>query len=1004
KSADQKIRDEIRTNFKDNLFITAGAGTGKTQSIVDRITDAICNQGFDPEKIAVTTFTEKAANELLFKIRTSLGKKDKDKAGVVQKMFIGTNHSLCLTILKERPLESAIDPEADAMDQDESDMAIAEVSEAVIKEYFDTPQGKDLYTKWEFDPYSAIDFFKTLNMYRELTPVDVKNPNVNMKGFWQRHNKKFKKIPNFLDMNDTDAPNGYEWFERKYKEWAALKGKNIDEVIRYCIHLKVPASGKTTWTSVIIGDARKTSLMNYVFPPFQAVQEEVKSYISYELYKIYRDLYRKFLPRYDAWKNERGCLDFSDMLLKAREIVRDNREVREYFQQRFDLVIVDEFQDTDPIMCEILMYICQDGYKKTAWDSVNLAPGKITVVGDAKQSIYRFRRADIAVYNRAGKLFETEGKVFTLSENFRSVKALIESHNHAFKEIFDKADSSSEQVSYDKISAYRPGNKKDKKHLVFLDMAIDLKTDEIGKELGKRGGLNAEYKYLREAYTISRRLKNIVQKKEFQVDSRPAEYGDFMLLFKRRTIMRKYATLLSREGIPVAMDGEGFILELPEVIDLFRFLKGCVQPEDSVAVVAALRSMFIGITDEELYQHKIKGGHFNYLALNDKKGIPPVNDALKNLKKYNLDLNSSPELLSQMLQEKHFRQILGQTRRTIGYNIFDSLIGYIESCSSDDVSASEIINTIWDGIYEKKKLDPAFYPSKRRKEVQMMTIHKAKGLESSIVVLCDIGTAGSKSVYVIFDRKNEKLYYKFGVEGRSRYRNSDYKSYIYSASSNGFDTLVDAEKQSIDEEGDRLVYVAATRAKDYLIIPTYKKAPAGFYNELHGHYRDKKLFTSLNTKLPKDYTNEIALPAPDVVQPQELDSANKSAYQKAKRIMNLRDQAIAKIKVSATPSIEHKTFSHARAMQRESAGYGPEYGTIFHRVMEVFVRDFLGTSGSVSPNQLKGVMASLDSVIKRALQEENIEFGSKQVEQLKNHALKTISSKTFKECLAADTR
>lgn len=1002
---DNKIRKEIRTNFRDNLFITAGAGTGKTQSIVDRVAAAICDEKIAPEKIAVTTFTEKAANELAFKIRRILEEKAPEKARAVHNMFIGTNHSFCMTMLKERPLETKIVPDAEILIEDDSNQKIEKIGRNIINEYFSKPENETLYMNWDFDPFSGVDFFKTLYKYRELTPVNPEKPKMKKKNFWENYEKAFKEVPKLLEMNESDDPDGYDWLIKELKNWKNLKEKSIDDIFHYFINLQLFSPRKTSWTNVKLRGNRSKSLANYVFEPFESVQNDIFSYIAYELYKTFKRLYSKFEKEYQEWKTERGVLDFSDMLLMAKKLLRNSKDVREYFQQRFDLIIVDEFQDTDPIMCEIIMYICQDGQEDVSWNQVGLKPGKLTVVGDEKQSIYRFRRADISVYNRVRKLFENEGKILTLSQNFRSVTSLVSSNNHAFENIFKK-DNGTDKISYNKINSFRgKGVCPAKKNLIFLGLDVDLSTDT--DERKKNGELRADFLREREAAAVCDWIKQAVEKKNLKINGKTAGYGDFLLLFRNRKAMHLYARDLAKKEIPVAMDGEGFLLELPEVIDFFRLLKGCIQSDDSVAIVAALRSAFLGISDRDLYNHKMKQGDFNFFAIKSDRGDSNVNSALDRMKKYHFLLTGKNPVVGfyNVLHQERIKNVLAQTRRGIGFNVYDSLLSFIGDCCDSAASPADAINTVWENISAGTSLDPSFYPFKKRREVQMMTIHKAKGLESPVVILCDVTASEIIRVNHIFDRSTENLFFKFGVKPRSYYRNAEYlPGDKYSVTSKGFELFKNYEILAAQEESLRLIYVAATRSGDYLIIPSYRGSAAPFYSKLQAYYKEKKQFSVKKATLSAGYGNDTALPLPDVqpIKQKKKDAGKINAD--VERLNKSRENILTTIDKSSKPVMEKQAFSHEKALKRESAGYGAEYGILFHRIMEIIVKS-LGSFGKIDVKQFEDLsVKNYGKIISNAVYESGFELTPESRTILDRHINKVMNSDLFKECMNADTR
>jgi len=137
------------------------------------------------------------------------------------------------------------------------------------------------------------------------------------------------------------------------------------------------------------------------------------------------DWLKDFLREVEKEKQSRGVLDFQDLLLKARDLVRDHLEVRAYFQRRFRYLLVDEFQDTDPLQAELIFFLSESEPRAARWFEVQPASGKLFLVGDPKQSIYRFRRADIEIYKQAKQVLERSGQGLVIRQNFRSSGSVI---------------------------------------------------------------------------------------------------------------------------------------------------------------------------------------------------------------------------------------------------------------------------------------------------------------------------------------------------------------------------------------------------------------------------------------------------------------------------------------------------------------------------------------------------------------------------------------------------
>ncbi len=448
---DQAVRDDIRERFDENLFVTAGAGTGKTRSIVARVVNAVCCRMTDPGRIAVMTFTEKASAELLFRIRQSLEAKKQGMAARLPEMFVGTIHSFCLSLLREQPLESGIDPGIGIMTQDEASDVQDRIGRDLVREHL-AKHPDHRFTELEYDPYSAVSFFLELHQFRELDPVD---PAVPPGSFLGRYGLLMDGIPDLIESNQTTDPAFMPQVEKLYRSWSALAAGGSEEAaIEFAAGMDVPDGSRKTWSSVKWNGSNAKSILSHIEDITKEVRTAARERIAGDLYrKEYRGLYLAFADRYREWKKAHSRLDFNDIIIMTRDLLAKNRDARAYFRERFDLLVVDEFQDTDPVMAEILARLCSADDRACPWEESVLTPGKLTVVGDPKQSIYRFRRADISIFLAFRRMFEErgQGRVLSIATNFRSRRSLIGTFNHVFPPLFDVPGEDDRQTVYDPV-------------------------------------------------------------------------------------------------------------------------------------------------------------------------------------------------------------------------------------------------------------------------------------------------------------------------------------------------------------------------------------------------------------------------------------------------------------------------------------------------------------------------------------------------------------------------
>ena len=258
---------------------------------------------------------------------------------------------------------------------------------------------------------------------------------------------------------------------------------------------------------------------------------------------------------YDRLRRERAVLNYQDLLMAAAVLLRDKPRIREYFRQRFTHVLVDEFQDTDPIQAEVMMLLTANDPDETNWKACRPVPGSLFVVGDPKQSIYRFRRADIVTYNQVRAIIlDSKGKVVTLAVNFRTTKPLVEWVNKEFEPRFpeESSDYSPHYVSLKPA----PGNGSQADANVLTPLTVPdayTKNEEAN-----------EY----DAHLVAQTIRNALPSKPSgENDVHP---GLFMIVTPGRDKLALYGRKLEQLGIPHQVTGGKALRHLPELGLLWR--------------------------------------------------------------------------------------------------------------------------------------------------------------------------------------------------------------------------------------------------------------------------------------------------------------------------------------------------------------------------------------------------------------------------------------------------
>ncbi len=627
--ADQESRNVISTDIDTTMLVEAAAGTGKTYELANRVM-ALVERGMSIEKIVAITFTKKASAELADRVRTWLNnrikdEKDPDKLKKFRTALfnfsnanISTIHSFCERILREFPLEARLDPEFEVGDDDEDNKVLNKIWTKFWKKKIEESsrfiqEAGFLGVKSEAIKDMA---FKRVE-FRELQvpecPIQEDFPDSDnlMDAIKELASLIERRVSDCVNEEDKghgqciEIQEGVRKFESDCKK---LNGEELkNHLIRYCLNFsKLNGGNQKNWDPKDALKELKAGGKD-VKEKQEAFREQIQDYF----YSHLRDFQEQFRNYYEESKREHSIVDFTDILIDTRELLKKHRDIRARLSGRFEKILVDEFQDTDPIQAEILFYLAEDASKavkkedERPWHELKLEKGKLFLVGDPKQSIYRFRRADISIYNQVTKCM---GKCVNLTANFRSQPILLNFVNDIFTERIKKDGA----VQPDYIALNPSGIIKDtgEKHIIGLDLDYTeekTKDDEYGAE---------------EAFGLARLVSKLIDEK-YQIRDPDGKDGalidlapeHILILFRSRSArFHMIASTFEEEGFCVEPDKEMMYkgAVIPQAIELLRAL---ARPDDKAAVVSVLRGIFFGISDEVLLKMKAPGISFNLHSL-----------------------------------------------------------------------------------------------------------------------------------------------------------------------------------------------------------------------------------------------------------------------------------------------------------------------------------------------------------------------------------------------------
>ncbi|MDQ6422874.1 UvrD-helicase domain-containing protein [Paenibacillus sp. LHD-117] len=887
---DQADRERILADLETTLLVEAGAGSGKTTSLVGRLL-ALIASGVRVQEIAAITFTNKAADEMKERFRLALekayrsavangkaagrgdGPRDpgadaetgsgedrpepaslggaKESPGLRDELnmaltqagaandalaarlaealanldliFIGTIHSFCGSLLRERPIESGLDPSFEELDE-EGDKAFRSIC------WDESMNGLDDAGRQKLEELLAlrVDVNTLREVYERVSYfADVELP------CEERPRPDMDRIrATLLPLLDAAAPyipaseppSGWDAVQKlvrqsrqklKYIDWfddvqMLELAKDFDRKLDVTLN---------RWTS-----KEHASEMKKRFPEWQ--RDVLAPLLAEWREYLYPKLIAFVRPALEYCRERRfaaGKLNFQDLLMEAAKLVRDDGEVRSYFARRYTRLLVDEFQDTDPIQAELMFLLTgepEGGGHIRDWRKLTPRPGSLFVVGDPKQSIYRFRRADISIYNEVKARIAACGAVLRLTANFRSAHAVGDFVNGQFigKLPSEETEQQAAFVRMETRSDNPAGGKKSP-HGVY---ALPYPKVPGGKAAVARLDAVRIAAYI--AWACGG--KGGIRIEEREGGSRPAVPSDFLILTKTREFIHLYAEQLDLHGVPSDTSGSSTVYE--ELVALWQLARYLDDPEDAPALLGVLRGMLFGISDRSLWGYKEEVGR---IAMH---GIPegddcseesrPVQAALVRLRTYRdwiRGASSAASAFSRIVDDLGLVPYVSTL--PAGAIRAGTLVRMLQLLQSDPRAASSwpaLSRAIGDMLADRGLETSSLYAGGGG-AVRIMNLHKAKGLEAPVVFLaCPCGESDHDATEYI-DRSGETARGYFTIS-----RNAGQYKRETVAQPPGWEAMNERERLFANAEKDRLLYVAATRPKQMLVVSLYPEQPA----------------------------------------------------------------------------------------------------------------------------------------------------------------------------------
>jgi ATP-dependent exoDNAse (exonuclease V) beta subunit len=836
---DAAERERIRTSLVETLIVEAAAGTGKTSELVARLVNVLAEGRGTVQTIAALTFTEKAAGELKLRLRAGLeeertkatdaGRRARLEGAIahLEEARVSTIHGFCNDLLHERPVEARVDPRFEVLAEQEAEALYRRAFDGWLTERLDAPpEGlrralrrrafdgdpierlrragwqlagwRDFRAAWErrpFDRAAAIEALvaRVHGLHARLTTC-ARTSDTLFADLWP-----VRQLSQDILTRERVAPRDEDGLE------AAL----------------VDLLRQRTFKSPRRGDARNYRgdvTRDDVLKLHAELVAELETFArdaDADLAALVQPALLETVDRYEALKTRAAALDFVDLLLRARDLVRDCAEVRADLQQRLTHIFVDEFQDTDPLQAEIVLLLAARDPAVDRWQDVTPAAGKLFLVGDPKQSIYRFRRADVGTYQAVKGLLQKRGAAcVNLTTSFRAIPSIQNLVNAAFAPVMSD-DRDALQACYVPLARHRepiPGQPA----IVALSVPKPygwqgLTRKAVDESLPEAVGAFVAWLLNQSGWKVTERER---PGQPVAISARHV-----CLLFRRFTsfgedVTRRYVEALEGRGIPHLLVG-GRSFHLREEVESLRTALAAVEwPDDELSVYATLKGPLFAIGDEELIEYRARFRRLHPYRLPREDVAPnlkPIVDTLTLLRSLHGLRNYRPV-------EETVNRLLTATRahaafvlRPWGEQALANVLRVAELARTYEAAGSISFRGFVERLREEAEGEAPEAPivEESSEGVRVMTVHKAKGLEFPVVILADI-TAGIAAWNPGRWIDAERGLCALRLGGWQPWDLLDHE----------------AEEAARDRaEGVRVAYVAATRARDLLVVPAIGDDP-----------------------------------------------------------------------------------------------------------------------------------------------------------------------------------
>lgn len=820
-------QERAATTFDRHLVVTAGAGAGKTRVLITRVM-GLLEQGLaELDQVVALTFTNKAALEMKERLRQALEEAAAAASGEqavlwerrkrdLEQARITTIHSFCTQLLREYPVEAEVDPQFSVLEEMEAALWLHEALDQSLL---------SLAEQGDEGVGQLLSLYARGTLLRELSGVygRLREHGLEPDEAVAATARSLEESRRFLPDLARAITAGVTGLLAGLKARAGDgKGKTHARAAEQAVELQTRWDRAALALERLLAAAAEDrdpgpedlALLEWLEPLSKVVSRNTRSLLAEiealaEPLETFQDvvwglsvtpaslaagrLLQSAHGLYRERKLRAGALDFSDLQILARDLLR-REEVASDLRQRLPFLMVDEYQDTNPLQSEII----------GLWQPVNLF-----LVGDPKQSIYRFRGAEVELFRRARReIPEAGGEEVLLAENFRSRQGLIHFSNYLFRALM--------QEDYDEAVPGRQdeaegGGQGQTLPPVEVLLPRALKDGEAGRDSGS----SRQDDVALEAEAVAAYVHRLVDEGIFRVEDHPVRYGDFAVLMRATTDMGRYEQALRARGIPYyVVSGRGFYSK-QEVRDCLNLLRGLENPADEISLVGALRSPFFGLSDETLFLLRRQEGLASWL---DRLAAPPtglepvqaglVQRASRLLSRFRL-LQSRlplPDLLEAVLEETGYSLVAlgGHDGEQVIANL-RKLVALARRLGQGTAGLREFIALVEEFEDREAREGEAAIQSGQGDTVKLMSVHQSKGLEFPVVVVADLARTQQALRGMLYRPELGLGLSAVGPDGERR------TTWLRRR-------LEEEERRLERQESMRVLYVATTRARDRLVL------------------------------------------------------------------------------------------------------------------------------------------------------------------------------------------